>query len=73
MPWRTICPDPKTFRELTLDELLAEPVVRLLLARDGVGEDDVRGLAQGVRETLAHNHRDRHENGRSEISPTSLP
>jgi hypothetical protein len=53
MPWRTICPDPTKFRELTLDELLAEPVVRLLMARDGVGDDDIRRLADQAREKLA--------------------
>jgi hypothetical protein len=52
MPWRTICPDPKTFRELTLEELLAEPVVRLLMAHHCVSEDDIRRIAREVRERL---------------------
>ena len=28
--------------ELSLDEMLADPIVRLLMARDGVSEHDVR-------------------------------
>ena len=52
MPWRTICPDPKTFREVTLEELLAEPVVRLMMARDGVLEEHVRHVAEEARQRL---------------------
>lgn len=32
-------------RELTLDEMLDDPIVRLLMTRDGVHEDDLRDLA----------------------------
>lgn len=31
--------------ELTLDQMLADPIVRQLMARDGVVEADLRGLA----------------------------
>lgn len=31
--------------ELTLDEMLDDPIVRLLMARDGVHEDELRDLA----------------------------
>jgi hypothetical protein len=31
--------------ELTLDEMLDDPIVRLLMARDGVHEDALRNLA----------------------------
>jgi hypothetical protein len=30
--------------ELTLEEMLADPIVRLLMRRDGVAEDDLRAL-----------------------------
>ncbi len=32
-------------REPTLNEMLADPIVRQLMHRDGVAEADVRGLA----------------------------
>lgn len=35
--------------ELTLDEMLADPIVRQLMARDGVAEAELRGLAVHVR------------------------
>ena len=31
-------------RELTLDEMLADPIVRLLMKRDGVSEGELRAL-----------------------------
>lgn len=31
--------------ELTLDEILADPIVRLLMQRDGVREADIRALS----------------------------
>lgn len=36
-------------QELTLDQMLNDPIVRLLMARDGVAEADVRGLAARIR------------------------
>lgn len=35
--------------ELTLDDMLADPIVRQLMDRDGVAEADVRGLAARFR------------------------
>jgi len=35
--------------DLTLDEMLADPIVRRLMERDGVVEAEVRGLAAYVR------------------------
>ena len=35
--------------DLTLDEILADPMVRQLMHRDGVAEAQVRGLADHVR------------------------
>lgn len=39
-------------REMTLDELLAEPIVRLLMHRDGVDVRDLRDLAERIRQRL---------------------
>ncbi|HWQ87657.1 hypothetical protein [Brevundimonas sp.] len=36
-------------QELTLDQMLDDPIVRLLMARDGVAEADLRGLAARIR------------------------
>ncbi len=36
--------------ELTLDQMLAEPIVRLLMSRDGVAEADVRALMARLRQ-----------------------
>jgi hypothetical protein len=35
--------------DLTLDEILADPIVRRLMERDGVDEAEVRGLSDYVR------------------------
>ncbi|WP_395945809.1 hypothetical protein [Brevundimonas sp.] len=35
--------------DLTLDEMLADPMVRQLMDRDGVAEAQVRGLSDHVR------------------------
>ncbi|WAC58590.1 hypothetical protein [Brevundimonas sp. SL130] len=35
--------------DLTLEEMLADPIVRRLMERDGVVEAEVRGLADYVR------------------------
>lgn len=35
--------ESEIFGEPTLDELLAEPIVRLVMKRDGVNEADMRG------------------------------
>ena len=40
--------------EPTLDELLAEPIVRLLMARDGVEEETVRRVFVAARTRLKH-------------------
>ena len=36
-------------QELTLDQMLDDPIVRLLMARDGVAEADLRSLAAHFR------------------------
>jgi len=52
---RPICCDfdVKGLGEPTLDELLAEPAVRLLMSRDGVDEAALRRLAAEIRERAA--------------------
>ena len=39
-------------REITLDELLAEPIVQLLMRRDGVEAQELRALAARICERL---------------------
>ncbi|MFC5343378.1 hypothetical protein ACETK8_20580 (plasmid) [Brevundimonas staleyi] len=43
--------------ELTLDQILADPIVRLLMARDGVADRDIRALAAEVGARLAQRRR----------------
>lgn len=43
-------------RELTLDELLDSPIVRLLMRRDGVEPHEVRALLEAVRRRSAADH-----------------
>jgi len=43
-------------RELTLDELLNEPIVRLLMSRDGVEEHEVRALVEALHRRTAADH-----------------
>ncbi len=53
MEVRTLCQgDPNVYGEVTLDELLAEPIVRLVMARDGVDARSIRDLASELRERL---------------------
>ncbi|SMF76077.1 hypothetical protein SAMN06265365_13215 [Tistlia consotensis] len=37
-----------TMQEATLEEMLADPLVRLVMARDGVEEAELRGIVQRV-------------------------
>jgi hypothetical protein len=39
-------PKQTTIRELTLEEMLADPLIRLVMARDGVTARDVRALME---------------------------
>lgn len=43
--------------EMTLDQMLEDPIIRQLMARDGVAEADLRALAANVR-------------SRGQVSPT---
>jgi hypothetical protein len=55
MPFRALCQtDVTQYGEPTLEELLADPGVRLLMARDRVDEALVREIADEVRERIRH-------------------
>jgi hypothetical protein len=43
--------DVELLGEPTLEELLAEPIVRLIMKRDGVDETDMRGQIDRVLDT----------------------
>ena len=47
-----------SLRELTLDEMLAEPIVHLMMARDGVVEAEVRALIHRALVFRAAGHAD---------------
>jgi len=42
-------------REVSLDDLLDEPIVRLLMRRDGVAAHELRALAETVRRRMSSN------------------
>jgi hypothetical protein len=53
----SIYPDTDLLGEPTLEEILAEPIIRLIMSRDGVNETDMRGAIDRVQrsyDTLAH-------------------
>ena len=50
--------------EPTLDELLSEPAVRLVMARDRVNEREVRGIAVETRERAERYRRDHERTAR---------
>ena len=40
-------------KELSLSEMLADPIVQAVMARDGVTDEDVEGLITTMRDKLA--------------------
>ena len=52
-------------KELSLSEMLADPIVRAVMARDGVTDGDVEGLITTLRDKLA----ERRTKGRQSNSP----
>jgi hypothetical protein len=54
-------------RALSLSEMLADPIVRAVMARDGVTEQDVEGLIGAVRDRRAAWQMEEHETGHHEI------
>jgi hypothetical protein len=41
------------WREPTLDDLLSDPTLEPLLARDGISKDELNRIIEGARENLA--------------------
>ena len=56
----------RTTREFSLQEMLADPIVRTMMARDGVTKQDVEGLIGAVRDRMAGRQMEEHETGRHE-------
>ena len=46
-------PDPSADPELTLPEMLADPIVQMVMARDGVRKEDVESLFEAKRREAA--------------------
>ena len=55
-----------TTRELSLQEMLADPIVQTVMARDGVTKQDVEGLIETVRDRMAGRQMAAHETGHHE-------
>ena len=47
---------PLPFTELTLDDLLADPLVELVMRSDGLTRGSVRSVMEGVRRHLRDGH-----------------
>ena len=61
-----------TTRELSLQEMLADPIVQTVMTRDGVTKEDVAGLLATVRGRMAARQMAEHETGRHASGPTAL-
>ena len=59
-------------RELSLPEMLADPIVQTVMARDGVTKQDVEALIETVRARMADRQMADHETGRHESSPIAF-
>ena len=59
-------------RELSLQEMLADPIVQMVMARDGVTKQDVEGLIGEMRDRMAGRQMAEHETGRHESSPIAF-
>ena len=53
-------------RELSLPEMLADPIIQTVMARDGVTKQDLEGLIGAVRGRMAARRMEEHETGRQE-------
>ncbi len=62
---------PPTSLELTLEEMLADPIVQLVMRRDNILADDVRRVIHEARQ--AHRIENCNENGESAWCPTPQP
>ncbi len=52
-----------TTSELSLQEILADPIVQTVMARDGVTKQDVEALIETVRDRMAGRQMAEHETG----------
>ena len=59
-------------RELSLPEMLADPIVQMVMARDGVTKQDVEGLFVAVRDRMAGRQMEEHESDRHESGTSTL-
>ncbi len=59
-------------RELSLPEMLADPIVQMVMARDGVTKQDVEGLIGAVRDRMAGRQMAEHETSRHESGTSTL-
>jgi hypothetical protein len=50
--------------ELTLPEMLADPIIRAVTARDGVTKRDLESLIGSARDRMTGRQMERYENGR---------
>ena len=64
--------DSNTDRELLLPEMLADPIVQMVMARDGVTKQDVVGLIGAVRDRMAGRQKEEHESDRQESGTSTL-
>ncbi|GBE42687.1 hypothetical protein BMS3Bbin10_00749 [bacterium BMS3Bbin10] len=58
--------------ELSLQEMLADPIVQTMMARDGVTRQEVEGLMEAMREGTAGRRVAGHETGRHGFSPLAF-
>ena len=61
-----------TTRELSLQEMLADPIVQTVMARDGVTKQDVEDLIVVVRDRMAGRQMEDHETSRHESGTSTL-
>ena len=61
-----------TSGELSLPEMLADPIVRAVMARDGVTERDLESLIRSVRDRMAGRQMKQHENSRRGFVPIAF-
>ena len=63
----------KPWKEPTLDDLLADPILDLLLARDRVNREELLAVVESARRALARAARDRHFQVQGPAAAVSRP
>lgn len=62
-----------TSRELSLQEMLADPIVQIMMTRDGVTKEDVTGLLRTVRERMVTRQmEEKHQTSHHESCPIAF-